>query len=71
VAVRNDLRLHSKEIEDLLARVATLETGRSSTDPATMGSKKMAVKFGARMDDFEARLQVLEADKPEAHTEAG
>ncbi len=44
---------------DLANRVEKMET--SLSDVSTMGPKKLAMKFGARMDAFDERLQAIEA----------
>ncbi len=95
--IKPDLRVHGKELESLLRRVAELEEAQGPVafasassasespdnsgleasiaalsvrledienqlaDVSTMGPKKMAMKFGARMDDFDVRLQAIEA----------
>lgn len=90
MAVRPDLRSHTREIEGLLKRVTALEglsgvPGPSGLDDlfiritqleellaneATMGPKKLAIKFGARMDALDVRMQAMEAGTPDEN-EAG
>lgn len=90
VAVKSDLRTHTREIEALLKRVALLEnasgmfgpTGlddlfvrvtqleETLADETTMGPKKLAIKFRARMDALDERLQAMEAGTPDEN-EAG
>lgn len=90
MAVKSDLRTHTREIEALLKRVAALEgtTGVSGpsgiddlfvrvtqleeelSDETTMGPKKLAIKFGARMNELDERLQVMESGTPDEQ-EAG
>ena len=94
MAVKSDLRSHSRVLEDLLKRVTVLEkTGggggadsssvddlfirvtqleEALSDETTMGPKKLAIKFGAKMDELDARLQTIEAgDEAEAEESDG
>lgn len=81
MAVKSDLRTHTREIEALLKRIAVLENAsgisgpsglddlfvrvtqleETLSDEATMGPKKLAIKFGTRMNALDERLQVIEA----------
>ena len=80
MAVKSDLRTHTREIEAILKRVAAIESAsglgpsgmddlfvrvgqleETLSDETTMGPKKLAIKFGARMDDIDERLQVIES----------
>ncbi len=85
MAVRADLRSHTRELEALLKRVAMLESvsgaagvegmndlfirvtqlEESLSDETTMGPKKMAIKFNARMNELDERMQALEAGTPD------
>ncbi len=85
MAVRADMRSHTRELEALLKRVAMLESvsgaagvegmndlfirvtrlEESLSDETTMGPKKLAIKFGARMDSIDERMQALEAGTPD------
>jgi len=47
-----------EDMNDLFIRVTRLED--SLADEATMGPKKLAMKFGARMNALDERLQELE-----------
>jgi len=87
VAVRSDLRSHTREIEALLKRVAVLEgaagiSGSSGkddlfvritqleemlSDETTIGPKKLAIRFGVKMDSLDVRLQEIEAKIPDAN----
>lgn len=90
MAIRSDLRSHTREIEALLKRVARIESNSGLSNPAgmddllvrvglledsladetTMGPKKLAIKFGARMDALDERIQVMETGTPDEQ-EAG
>ncbi len=104
--IKPDLRVHGRELESLLQRVADLEEAQGPTafasatsvsetpwdsiaamnvrleqmetaiadrsvrlddiecslnDVSTIGPKKLAIKFGARLDALDERLQAIEA----------
>ena len=89
MAVRSDLRSHSREIEALIKRVAAIESASGLSGPSgmddlfvrvglledtladetTMGPKKLAIKFGARMDSLDERMQVMESGTPDEQEE--
>ena len=91
--IKPDLRVHGKELEGLLRRVAGLEGRGGSTasassaasaseselsgivadlsvrlediesqlaDVETIGPKKLAIKFGARLESLDVRLKAIE-----------
>ncbi len=90
MAVKSDLRTHTREIEALLKRVAAIESASGFAGPSgmddlfvrvgqleetlgdetTMGPKKLAIKFSARMNDLDERMQVMESGTPDEQ-EAG